>query len=157
MKKTELLSLLGRIFASIAFIVMFLYGFVSLFIHTFSVYDMAVLKINFFVSNPAQSLWNLIIIIAFFTFVFWIIWNINRKIWFLISGFIFFTIGVITFILLLINDLKDTERLVVGLSVSLLLIINGTFWFLTGYWMEKKTKIEQNIFKKKIKNEKTPS
>lgn len=157
MKKTELLALLGRIFASIAFIVMFLYGFISLFIHTVSIYDMGVLKINFLVSNPAQSLWNLIIIIAFFTFVFWIIWNISRKIGFLIYGIIFFTIGVITFILLLINDLRDTERLVVGLSISLLLIINGLFWFLTGYWMEKKTKINQTIFKQRIKNEKTPN
>lgn len=154
MKKISLLALLGRIFATLAFVIMLIYGFINLILNKFESYDMAVLKMIFFVPNLAQSLWNLLIIIAFFTFTFWIIWNVSRKPWFIILGMIFSIIGSLTFIFLVINDLRDTNRLAVGLSLSLLLITNGILWFLTGYWMEKRSKIDQNFLKKKLEKSK---
>lgn len=143
MKNTKW-ALIGRIVISLAFFLMIVYGFVELVKSKFVIYDTVVLKLNFWTSNFAQTLWNILIIIAFFTFVITNIWGLKRRIFFWIIGSIYIIIGFLTFIFTIIDNTDNGERMAIGLVISLLLMIGAGFLLLVAYRMKNKEIVANN-------------
>jgi hypothetical protein len=143
MKNTKW-ALIGRIVISLAFFLMIVYGFMELVKSKFVIYDTVVLKLNFWTSNFAQTLWNILIIIAFFTFVITNIWGLKRRIFFWIIGSIYIIIGFLTFIFTIIDNTDNGERMAIGLVISLLLMIGAGFLLLVAYRMKNKEIVANN-------------